>query len=210
MRAVAANADDARQYKDAELKTISIADRLEPHAALSDEFMEHLGICRLGGALDVLYHHPHYAPLEAAVKVKYLAAFLYRGYLVLAKIRRGNRFEPKHYLPLEAFELIDITEGKFGLVIGLTRYQVSCLTRSASPSVTTALTLPHRAMPRRRCGRMNSSRHAMRALSHPLNFPPASTSLVPRLAVPLLLHPRMGPISPLPLRWWLRATNATP
>jgi len=112
MRAVAANADDARQWKDAELKSIVIADRLEPHPAIHDEFMEHLGVCRLGGALEVLYHHPVHAPLEAPVKVKYLAAFLYRGYLILAKIRRGNRFEAKHYLPLEAFELIDITEGE--------------------------------------------------------------------------------------------------
>lgn len=74
--------------------------------------MTSLGYCVLAGALDVLHHHPIVAPLAPPVKVKYMAAFLYRGYLILAKVKKGKTYEAKHFLPLEVFELIDITEGE--------------------------------------------------------------------------------------------------
>lgn len=119
MRAVAESADDARQRQEAELKTAAVADRLEPIPALSFD-LRSLGVCRLIGALDVLYHHPTDAPLENPVKVRHLAAFLYNGYLILAKCRRNRMFEPKHYLPLVLFEFIDITEGMLGLPFRLT------------------------------------------------------------------------------------------
>lgn len=119
MRAVAENADDARLRKEAELKTARIADRIDSHQALTKEFVHRLGTCRLIGALDVLYHHPIHAPLDRPTKVRYFAALLYRGYLILAKVRRNKTLEPRHFLPLEVVELIDITEGelqKRGLV----------------------------------------------------------------------------------------------
>ena len=112
MRGVAEDADEARRVKDAEIKSATIIERLEPHPALTHDFLTSLGKCRLIGSLDVLHHHPTIAPLIPPVKVKYLGAFLYRGYLILAKIKRGKTYEVKHYLPLEVFDLIDITEGK--------------------------------------------------------------------------------------------------
>lgn len=111
MRAMAEEADEARRVKEAEIKSATILERLEPHQHLSPEFLKTLGTCRLIGSLDVLHHHPALAPLTPPVKVKYLAAFLYRGYLILAKVKKGKAYEALHYLPLEVFELIDITEG---------------------------------------------------------------------------------------------------
>ncbi|ORX35145.1 hypothetical protein BD324DRAFT_652858 [Kockovaella imperatae] len=111
MKGVAEEADEARRLKDIEIKTATILDRLEPHPALSSSFLKTLGKCRLVGSLDVLHHHPTIAPLMPPVKVKYLGAFLYRGYLILAKVKRGKTYEVRHYLPLEVFELIDIEEG---------------------------------------------------------------------------------------------------
>lgn len=111
MRRVAGEADEARRVKEAEVKSATILERLEPHIALTPTFIKSLGTCRLIGSLDVLYHHPTIAPLVPPVKVKYLAAFLYRGYLILAKVKKGKAYEAKHFLPLEVFEMIDITEG---------------------------------------------------------------------------------------------------
>ncbi|BEJ14537.1 hypothetical protein CspHIS471_0403040 [Cutaneotrichosporon sp. HIS471] len=120
MRAVAENADDARLRKEAELKTARVAERLEPHNALSKEFLYRLGACRLIGALDVLYHHPIHAPLDRPTKVRYFVALLYRGYLILAKVRRNKTLEARHFLPLEVVDLIDITEGSLAFSLRLT------------------------------------------------------------------------------------------
>ena len=111
MRQVASEADEARRVKEAEVKSATIVERLEFHPDLTPAFIKSLGTCRLIGSLDVLHHHPTIAPLVAPVKVKYMAAFLYRGYLILAKVKKGKSYEAKHFLPLEVFEMIDITEG---------------------------------------------------------------------------------------------------
>ncbi|WVQ94144.1 hypothetical protein IAU59_001222 [Kwoniella sp. CBS 9459] len=111
MRGVAEEADEARRLKDAEVKSATVLDRLEPHPNLTPTFIRSLGTCRLIGSLDVLHHHPTLAPLLPPVKVKYLAAFLYRGYLILAKVKKNKTYEARHFLPLEVFELINITEG---------------------------------------------------------------------------------------------------
>jgi hypothetical protein len=112
MRGVAEEADEARRQKETEIKSATILERMEVHPAITPAFLRGLGTCRLIGALDVLHHHPMTAPLVPPVKVKYLAAFLYRGYLILAKVKKGKVYETKHFLPLEVFELIDITEGE--------------------------------------------------------------------------------------------------
>ena len=111
MRHVAEEADEARRLKEAEVKSATIVERTEPHPSLSHSFLRTLGTCRLIGSLDVLHYHPVVAPLVPPVKVKYMAAFLYRGYLILAKVKKDKVYEIKHHFPLEVFELIDITEG---------------------------------------------------------------------------------------------------
>lgn len=111
MRGVAEEADEARRLKEAEIKSATVIERMDAHPAVTPALLRSLGTCRLIGSLDVLHHHLELAPLVPPVKVKYLAAFLYRGYLVLAKVTKGKVYVPKHFLPLEVFELIDITEG---------------------------------------------------------------------------------------------------
>lgn len=113
MRAVAENADEARKRKEVELKSNLIAERMENNAALTADFVRRLGHCRFVGTLETLYHHPTIAPLDSSARVRYLAAFLYRGYLILSKVRRGKVFDPYHYIPLEVFEIVDLTEGEF-------------------------------------------------------------------------------------------------
>lgn len=112
MRGVAEEADEARRVRESEIKSATLVERIEPHPALTPGFLKALGTCRLIGSLDVLHHHPTVAPLIPPVKVKYLGAFLYKGYLILAKVKKGKVYEAKHFLPLEVFELIDITEGE--------------------------------------------------------------------------------------------------
>lgn len=150
MRGVAEEADDARRSNEAEVKSATIVDRMEPHPAITSAFLRSLGTCRLIGSLDVLHQHPTIAPLIPPVKVKYMAAFLYKGYLILAKVKRGKAYEAKHFLPLEVFELIDITEGE--LPIGPADGQASYLILSGCNSAITALTSPRRAKRRRMSG----------------------------------------------------------
>lgn len=115
MRNVAENADDARQRKEAELKTAAVLERIESNNVLSPLLLKQLGTCRLIGALDVLYRQSAHVALDKPAKVKYLAAFLFRGYLLLAKPKR-NKFDVRHYLPLEVLEIIDIKEGELTLL----------------------------------------------------------------------------------------------
>lgn len=45
-------------------------------------------------------------------KVKPLAAFLFKGYLILAKVKKNKTYEVKHYLPLSLFDIVDVEAGK--------------------------------------------------------------------------------------------------
>lgn len=66
-------------------------------------FIRSLSPCTLAGSLDVVR-----AP---ALKAKYLAAFLYEGgFLALAKVNRGPRYELKYWFSLEDFEVSDTAD----------------------------------------------------------------------------------------------------
>jgi guanine nucleotide exchange factor for Rho/Rac/Cdc42-like GTPase family protein len=63
-------------------------------------FIRSLSPCTLAGSLDVVR-----AP---ALKAKYLAAFLYEGgFLALAKVNRGPRYDLRYWFSLEGFEVSD-------------------------------------------------------------------------------------------------------
>jgi hypothetical protein len=63
-------------------------------------FIRSLSPCVLAGSVDVVR-----AP---ALKAKYLAAFLYEGgFLALAKVIRGPRYDLRYWFSLEGFELSD-------------------------------------------------------------------------------------------------------
>jgi hypothetical protein len=66
-------------------------------------FIRTLSPCALAGSLDVVR-----APV---LKAKYLAAFLYEGgFLALAKVTRGPRYELRYWFSLEGFELSDAAD----------------------------------------------------------------------------------------------------
>jgi hypothetical protein len=81
---------------------------------VTKKLVQSLGECILAGTLDVLYHSQTY-PITSPAKVRYLGAFLYGGYLLLVKAKRSNSYEVRHYLPLEVFDMIDVTEGELTL-----------------------------------------------------------------------------------------------
>jgi hypothetical protein len=67
-------------------------------------FIRTLSPCTLAGSLDVVRAPTH--------KAKYLAAFLYEGgFLALAKVTRGPRYELRYWFSLEGFELYDAADG---------------------------------------------------------------------------------------------------
>jgi hypothetical protein len=80
-------------------QTSRISARLSAPAAVL-AFIQSLSPCTLAGSLDVVR-----AP---ALKAKYLAAFLYEGgFLALAKVNRGPRYELRYWFSLEGFEVSD-------------------------------------------------------------------------------------------------------
>jgi hypothetical protein len=84
------------------LQTSRIGARLSAPATVL-AFIRSLSPCMLAGSLDVVR-----AP---ALKAKYLAAFLYEGgFLVLAKVNRGPRYELRYWFSLEGFEVFDTTD----------------------------------------------------------------------------------------------------
>lgn len=128
MRHVASSVDEARHRQDAAVQTSLITSRMflgvQALGSLSDstiqgmtaEFLSSLGTCVLAGSLDVMYQTA-IQPLDGSsnIKARYHAAFLYQGgYLILAKVLKGRRYEPKHWFNLSHFIIcgVDEDEGK--------------------------------------------------------------------------------------------------
>ncbi|GHJ88670.1 hypothetical protein NliqN6_5072 [Naganishia liquefaciens] len=111
MQESAARANIANQRSTVLARTATIARRLDYHPIVTRSLLANLGPCVLSGSLDTLYHNPTVAPLQTTVKVRYMGAFLYYGFLILAKIKKAEHYEIKHYLPLQMFEMVDVTEG---------------------------------------------------------------------------------------------------
>jgi hypothetical protein len=83
-------------------QTSRISARLSAPATVL-AFIRLLSPCTLAGSLDVVR-----AP---ALKAKYLAAFLYEGgFLALAKVNRGPRYELRYWFSLEGFEVSDTVD----------------------------------------------------------------------------------------------------
>lgn len=107
MRQVAAKVDEAQKRTEATVKSRLVAERT------SEQGIPHLssfGDCLLAGSLDVLYYHEVLAPLETPVKVKYLGAFLYGGWMLLVKVHKNRVYEPKHWFPLSSVSLTEISD----------------------------------------------------------------------------------------------------
>ena len=127
----AAKADEANRRSIAISRTNAIAKKLEPHPVsgwfasvqlgpqaydfpslqiITRTMLSGLGPCILAGAIDMLYHHSMLAPLVPPLRVKYYGAFVYNGFILFVKVKKSS-YEIRHFLPLEMFELIDVTEG---------------------------------------------------------------------------------------------------
>ncbi|KAH9006891.1 hypothetical protein EDB86DRAFT_2793933 [Lactarius hatsudake] len=99
MMGVAALVDNANLSHLQLQQTSRISARLSAPATVLT-FIRTLSTCVLAGSLDVVR-----AP---SLKAKYFAAFLYDGgFLALAKVNRGPRYELRHWFSLEGFELND-------------------------------------------------------------------------------------------------------
>ena len=122
MRHVAASVDEARHKQDIAIQSalifsricrgMSSASSLPSFQVLTTEFFSSLGNCLLSGSLDVMHYHRN-RPLgqTSNIKAKYLGAFLYPGgYLVLVKVSKGKKYEPRHWFSLAEFEVSDIEE----------------------------------------------------------------------------------------------------
>lgn len=97
MMNVAALVDNANLSHLQLQQTLRISTRLSAPATVLT-FIRALSTCVLAGSLDVVH-----AP---TLKAKYLAAFLYDGgFLALAKVTRGPRYELRFWFSLEGFEL---------------------------------------------------------------------------------------------------------
>ncbi|KAF9506476.1 hypothetical protein BS47DRAFT_1399431 [Hydnum rufescens UP504] len=108
IKKVAKDVDDARERQDAIVKNRLILDRFEIHPSITLDFLRSLGECKLACALDVIYHHPVYAPLTTPIKVKYYGAFVYNGYMFLVKVRKSKTYQPQHWFALESIKIKDL------------------------------------------------------------------------------------------------------
>lgn len=84
---------------------------------ITPTFLSSLGPCFLSGSLDVIhYTHPLSArtmgtKMKTKIKAKYLGAFLYAGgYLILVKVSKGRRYEPKHWFSLSGWGMVDVDD----------------------------------------------------------------------------------------------------
>ncbi|PPQ77667.1 hypothetical protein CVT25_011102 [Psilocybe cyanescens] len=122
MRHVATCVDEARHRQEIAIQSALILSRICLGSALTytsssvqvltPEFLASLGNCLLSGSLDLMYYHPS-RPLNqsSSIKAKYFGAFLYTGgYLILVKVSKGKKYEPKHWFSLVDFEVSDVED----------------------------------------------------------------------------------------------------
>ncbi|KAL7413206.1 hypothetical protein BDY24DRAFT_76297 [Mrakia frigida] len=107
MKEVAQGVDEATRRKAAKGRTDVIIERMEAHPTLTQPILRSLDECVLVGSLDVIYQHDLYAPLFPPVKVRYLAAFLYNGYLLLCKAKKGKAYQASFFMPLKSVKIVD-------------------------------------------------------------------------------------------------------
>lgn len=105
-------ADAARGAREKKIATDTVIDRIEPHGQVTKSFLRNLGTTYLIGALDVMHQQASPIPPMAHTKVKPLAAFLFKGYLILAKVKKNKIYEVKHHLPLSLFDIVDVEAGE--------------------------------------------------------------------------------------------------
>ncbi|KAG8933495.1 hypothetical protein FRC01_008921 [Tulasnella sp. 417] len=112
MKHVVGQVDEARKERETMIRSSLVLSRVEPHPVLSASLLETLGPSLLIGSLEVIYHHPVFAPLKPPMRARYYGVFLYPGYLVMAKIRRAKTYDVRQWFPLQGGELVDTPESQ--------------------------------------------------------------------------------------------------
>ncbi|KAG8825569.1 hypothetical protein FRC19_011101 [Serendipita sp. 401] len=107
MKQVAARVDEARKKADVAIRSKLVIERVSDSPLPQ---LISLGPCLLAGSLDIIYHHEIIAPLTTPIKVKYLGAFLYGGWLLFVKVHKNRTYEPRHWFPLAVMYMKDIPE----------------------------------------------------------------------------------------------------
>lgn len=112
MKHVVGQVDEARKSRETVIRSNLVLSRVEPHPVLSASLLDTLGPSLLVGSLEVIYHHPVFAPLKTPMRVRYYGVFLFPGYLVMAKIKRAKTYELRQWFPLRGGELVDTPESQ--------------------------------------------------------------------------------------------------
>jgi len=91
-------------------------------------FLTSLGPCLLSGSLDVMHYSRALTAWSVGsvkakmkIKAKYFGAFLYSGgYLILVKVGKGKRYEPRHWFSLSGWDVVRVDEedGRLVLLFG--------------------------------------------------------------------------------------------
>lgn len=92
-------------------------------------FLSSLGPCLLSGSLDVMHYSRALTAWSVGsvkakmkIKAKYFGAFLYNGgYLILVKVGKGKRYEPRHWFSLSGWDVVRIDEEDGRLLLPLGR-----------------------------------------------------------------------------------------
>ncbi|KAG8937078.1 hypothetical protein FRC02_006278 [Tulasnella sp. 418] len=111
MKDILGGLDDAQKTQDFARKTQLIQHRLELNELLPPPFMSGLGNCILSGPLHIVTHHSTSCPDESPLKIRYMGAFLYAGFIIFVKVKRGRIYEAKLWFPLMIFDMINMDDG---------------------------------------------------------------------------------------------------
>ncbi|SGY68527.1 BQ5605_C004g02894 [Microbotryum silenes-dioicae] len=106
---VAEGVDAAQRARAGEIRTKIVATRMEFLAPANAAFCDVLGPTLLVGSLHVL-HRSHSA--DSGLRVKYFGCFLYRSHLIIGKIKKRDSYEPREWLPLRLFDIVDLPDGE--------------------------------------------------------------------------------------------------
>ncbi|KAF9495455.1 hypothetical protein BDN71DRAFT_882804 [Pleurotus eryngii] len=122
MRHVASSVDEARHRQDVIVQSTLMVSRIclsishvsqsTPPQTLTPPFLNSLGTCLLAGPLDVIHYQSGKSlGSRGKLRTKYLGAMLYLGgYFLLVKVGKNKIYDPKHWMSLAEFDIIDVRE----------------------------------------------------------------------------------------------------
>ncbi|ORZ01607.1 hypothetical protein BCR43DRAFT_487206 [Syncephalastrum racemosum] len=121
MTGICRHLNEAKERMEAELKTKLFVERLGSDWATSRKFYSMFGCSQLIGTLDV-------QPLWDGQRAKRYGCSLFNTYIIIAKGRKHNVYEPRFYFPLRLVELTDVASStgdpSLSWILGCHDYQL--------------------------------------------------------------------------------------